>query len=65
MSDRPSNFFVTTLQVKSRKSLEVFESRSVENHDKLGWLVGWLVCCIGDIRRFSGISAISRLGNGR
>ena len=33
--------------------------------DWFGWLVGWLVGCIDDLRRFSGISAISRLGSGR
>ena len=29
----------------------------------VGWLVGWLVSCIEDLRRFSGILAISRLGS--
>ena len=31
----------------------------------VGWLVGWLVSCIEDLRRFSGISAISQLGRRR
>ena len=47
--------------IGSRLSYKCPRHSKCVNTSNLGWLVG----CIEDLRRFSGISAISRLGSGR